>query len=271
MAKSSGPNFFWDKLVPTIYSAGAAVVILGALAKIQHWDFGGPLLTAGLGTEVLIFLLYALQTLTQSTDRDPDWTRVYPELADDYSGPAISRSSAPSSNITAKLDNMLDNAKISPEIFDSLGKGFRNLSETVGKITDLTDATVATNDYARNVKSASTAINDMNKSYGIAINAMSSMADATKDAQSYRDQFQQITKNMGALNAVYELELQDTTKHLKAMNAFYGNLTAAMENMADATKESQVFKSEMARLTNNISSLNGIYGNMLTAMRGGSA
>lgn len=271
MAKSSGPNFFWDKLVPTIYSAGAAVVILGALAKIQHWDFGGPLLTAGLGTEVLIFLLYALQTLTQSSDREPDWTRVYPELADDYNGPAITRSSAPSSNITAKLDNMLDNAKISPEIFDSLGKGFRNLSETVGKISDLTDATVATNDYARNVKSASTAISDMNKSYGVAITAMTSMADATKDAQSYRDQFQQITKNMGALNAVYELELQDTTKHLKAMNAFYGNLTAAMENMADATKESQVFKSEMARLTNNISSLNGIYGNMLTAMRGGNA
>ena len=271
MAKSSGPNFFWDKLVPTIYSAGAAVVILGALFKIQHWDGGGPMLTAGLGTEVLIFLLYALQTLTQSVDKDPDWTRVYPELADDYSGPAISRSSAPSSNITAKLDNMLDNAKITPDIFDSLGKGFRNLSETVGKITDLTDATVATNDYARNVKSASTAITDMNKSYGVAINAMSSMADATKDAQSYRDQFQQITKNMGALNAVYELELQDTTKHLKAMNAFYGNLTAAMENMADATKESQVFKSEMSRLTNNISSLNGIYGNMLTAMRGGNA
>ncbi|MCF0043176.1 type IX secretion system motor protein PorL/GldL [Dyadobacter fanqingshengii] len=271
MAKNSGPNFFWDKLVPTIYSAGAAVVILGALAKIQHWDFGGPLLTAGLGTEVLIFLLYALQTLTQSSDREPDWTRVYPELDDNYNGPAITRGSTSSSGVTAKLDNMLDNAKLGPEVFDSLGKGFRNLSETVGKISDLTDATVATNDYARNVKSASTAINDMNKSYGVAISAMSSMADATKDAQSYREQFQQITKNMGALNAVYELELQDTTKHLKAMNAFYGNLTAAMENMADATKESQVFKNEMSKLTTNISSLNGIYGNMLTAMRGGNA
>ncbi|QRR03606.1 type IX secretion system motor protein PorL/GldL [Dyadobacter sandarakinus] len=268
MAKNSGPSFFWDKLVPTIYSAGAAVVILGALFKIQHWDGGGPMLTAGLGTEVIIFILYALQTLTQSSDRDPDWTRVYPELADDYNGPAISRMSTSASGTTAKLDNMLDNAKISPEIFDNLGKGFRNLSDTVSKISDLTDATVATNDYARNVKSASTAINDMNKSYGVAINAMSSMADATKDAQSYREQFQQITKNMGALNAVYELELQDTTKHLKAMNAFYGNLTAAMENMADATKESQVFKGEMTKLTTNISSLNNIYGNMLTAMRG---
>ncbi|GGM99887.1 hypothetical protein GCM10010967_37400 [Dyadobacter beijingensis] len=229
------------------------------------------MLTAGLGTEVLIFLLYALQTLTQSVDKEPDWTRVYPELADDYSGPAISRNAAPSSNITAKLDTMLDSAKITPDIFDSLGKGFKNLSDTVGRITDLTDATVATNDYAKNVKNASTAISDMNKSYGVAINAMTSMADATKDAQSYRDQFQQITKNMGALNAVYELELQDTTKHLKAMNAFYGNLTAAMENMADATKESQVFKNEMSRLTTNISSLNSIYGNMLTAMRGGNA
>ena len=269
MAKNSGPSFVWDKLVPTIYSAGAAVVILGALFKIQHWDGGSEMLTIGLGTEVVIFLLYALQTLTQSSDRDPDWTRVYPELADDYSGPSINRaSSAPASGITAKLDNMLDNAKISPDVFDSLGKNFRTLSDTVGKITDLTDATVATNDYAKNVKSASVAISDMNKSYGVAINAMTSMADATKDAQSYRDQFQQITKNMGALNAVYELELQDTTKHLKAMNAFYGNLTAAMENMADATKESQVFKNEMNKLTTNISSLNGIYGNMLTAMRG---
>lgn len=269
MAKNSGPNFFWDKLVPTIYSAGAAVVILGALFKIQHWDGGGPMLTLGLGTEVVIFLLYALQTLTQSSDKDPDWTRVYPELADDYSGPAINRvASGPSSGVTAKLDSMLDNAKISPDVFDSLGKNFKSLSDTVGKITDLTDATVATNEYAKNVKTASNAITDMNKSYGVAITAMSSMADATKDAQSYRDQFQQITKNMGALNAVYELELQDTTKHLKAMNAFYGNLTSAMENMADATKESQLFKAEMNKLTTNITSLNSIYGNMLTAMRG---
>ena len=113
-----------------------------------------------------------------------------------------------------------------------------------------------------------TTIGEMNKSYGVAINAMSSMADATKDAQQYRDQFQTITKNMGALNAVYELELQDTTKHLKAMNAFYGNLTSAMANMADATKESQQFKAEMSKLTTNINALNNVYGNMLTAMRG---
>ncbi len=269
MAKKNGSNFFFDKVLPTLYSAGAAVVVLGALFKIQHWDGGSEMLTIGLGTEAVIFLLYALQTFVQPVETQPAWERVYPELADDYDGPVVKRSPSPVSNgLTANMDTMLADAKITPDIFDNLGKGFRSLTDTVSRIGDLTDATVATNDYAKSVKTASTAINDMNKSYGVAISAMSSMADATKDAQAYREQFQLITKNMGALNAVYEMELQDTTKHLKAMNAFYGNLTAAMENMADATKESQQFKSEMSKLTSNISSLNSVYGNMLTAMRG---
>jgi gliding motility-associated protein GldL len=270
MAKNNGSSFFFDKVLPTLYSAGAAVVVLGALFKIQHWDGGSEMLTIGLGTEAVIFLLYAVQTFAQPVHREPDWTRVYPELGDDYAGAGVTtgRTVAVGNGLTAGMDQMLADAKISPDIFENLGRGFRNLSDTVNRMTDLTDATVATNEYAHNVKSASAAINDMNKSYGVAINAMSSMADATHDAQAYREQFQQITKNMGALNAVYELELQDTTKHLKAMNAFYGNLTAAMENMADATKESQLFKNEMSKLTTNITSLNHIYGNMLTAMRG---
>jgi hypothetical protein len=45
MAKSSSTNFFWDRLVPTIYSAGAAVVIFGAWAKITHNEQFGFMLT----------------------------------------------------------------------------------------------------------------------------------------------------------------------------------------------------------------------------------
>ncbi len=94
------------------------------------------------------------------------------------------------------------------------------------------------------------------------------MADATTDAKEYRTQFQKVTQSMGALNAVYELELQDTNKHLKAMNAFYGNLSAAMQNMADASRDTQQFKNELSKLTGNLTSLNNVYGSMLTAMRG---
>ncbi len=269
MAADKSTNFFWDRLVPTIYSAGAAVVIFGAWAKITHNEQFGFMLTVGLLTEVVIFALYAVQSFTMPAAGDDgySWERVYPELADDYKGEA--RKPTPQANgLTGNMDQMLAQAKVTPDVFERLGSGFRNLNDTVSKMTDLTDATIATNDYARNVKTAAGSITEMNKSYGTAITAMNSMADATSEAKDYRDQFQKVTKNMGALNAVYELELQDTNKHLKAMNAFYGSLTAAMENMSDASRDTQQFKNELAKLTGNLASLNGVYGSMLTAMRG---
>ncbi len=265
-------DFFWDRLVPTIYSVGAAIVVTGAMFKINHLPGGTEMLFIGLGTEAVIFLIYALQSFVRppSDSTDYEWDRVYPELAADYKGEARKVVSTPQANgLTANMDQMLAQAKITPDVFEKLGSGFHSLNSTVSKLTDLTDATVATNDYARNVKSASGSISEMNKSYGTAITAMNSMADATTDAKDYRDQFQKVTKNMGALNAVYELELQDTNKHLKAMNAFYGNLTSAMQNMADASKDTQQFKGELAKLTGNLASLNNVYGSMLTAMRGG--
>lgn len=268
MASAKSTNFFWDRLVPTIYSAGAAVVVLGAMAKIQHIQSLSWLLTVGLITEAIIFALYALQSfLFPVTSSDYAWERVYPELDDNYKG-EIRRPAAQANGLTGSMDQMLAQANVTPDVFERLGSGFRNLNDTVSKMSDLTDATVATNDYARNVKSASSAIGEMNKSYGTAITAMNSMAEATVDAKDYRDQFNKATQNMGALNAVYELELQDTNKHLKAMNAFYGSMTSAMENMADASRDAQQFKSEMSKLTGNLASLNNIYGSMLTAMRG---
>ena len=264
MAQKQG--FFWSRIVPTLYSLGAAVVIIGAWAKIMHIEGLSVALTVGLLTEAVIFILYAIQSYKFPAGDEYEWEKVYPELADGAA--PVLKSADTGKGLTANMDKMLADAKISPDIFDSLGKGFRSLTDSVSKIGEITDATIATKEYSTNVKQASGAITEMNKSYGVAITAMSSMADATKDSAQYREQFSTITKNMGALNAVYELELQDTTKHLKAMNAFYGNLTSAMSNMADASKESQVFKSEMSKLTGNISSLNNVYGNMLTAMKG---
>jgi gliding motility-associated protein GldL len=266
-ANSNGPNFFWDRFIPTIYALGAAVVILGAMGKIMHYEWANVMLPIGLGTEAVIFVLYAFQSFFRPPV-EYAWEKVYPELGSDYQG-EIRKTAAPQGvGLTAKMDDMLANARITPDIFDGLKTGIQSLTGQVSKMSDLADATVATSDYAKNVKNASSQVTEMNKAYGTAVTAMNSMADATKDAQEYRNQFGKITQNMGALNAVYELELQDTNKHLKAMNAFYGNLATAMDNMSEASKDAQAFKSEMSKLTNNLSSLNNVYGNMLSAMKG---
>ncbi len=257
-------NILFDKILPVVYSLGAAVVILGALFKIQHREGADYWLTIGMGTEAVIFALFALQTFVQSGEKTYEWEKVYPELADNYAGPTRTNEGK---GLTANMDKMLSDAKVTPDIFDNLGKSMRSLTDTVGKIKDISDATVATNDYAKNAKTAALSMAEMNKSYSTAMTALGELANTSTDSKEYRTQFQQITKNMGALNAVYELELQDTNRHLKAMNAFYGNLTTAMENMADASKDAQKFKTEMTKLTSNLTSLNNVYGGMLTAMK----
>jgi gliding motility-associated protein GldL len=259
-----------ERIINVIASFGAAVVIVGALFKILHWNGANEMLMVGMFTEAAIFILFGVLYLAAKPEKQYEWERVYPELSKDFSGELPKRSVAPSTGtgITAKMDEMLANARVTPDIFDNLGKGMKSLTDTVSKIGDITDATIATNDYAKNVKSASGAMTEMNKAYGSTMNAMSEMSSATQDAKDYRVQFQKVTQNMGALNAVYELELQDTNKHLKAMNTFYGNLTTAMENMSDASKDTQQFKQELSKLTTNLSSLNNVYGSMLSAMKG---
>ena len=45
------------RVVGMVYSIGASVVIVGALAKIMHWRIAGPLITVGMLTEALLFMI----------------------------------------------------------------------------------------------------------------------------------------------------------------------------------------------------------------------
>ncbi|GAB4241327.1 MAG: hypothetical protein Tsb0034_18260 [Ekhidna sp.] len=268
MSKKGGfSELLYSTIMPKIYGIGAAVVIVGAMFKILHLEGAGVMLGVGLTTEAVIFFLSAFEP----KHAEPDWAKVYPELADDYDGPAATpRKAVPqATGVSAQMDKMLADAKIGPELIKSLGDGMRNMAESAKKMSNLSDAAVATNDYAANVKKASSSLQEMNKSYASAMQAMSGMAEATKDTKEYHTQVQNVTKSLGALNAVYEMELKDAQSHTKALNKFYSNISGALESMAEAGKETSAFQAELNKLTSNISALNKVYGNMLTAMRGG--
>jgi len=267
--KGGFAELLFKTIMPKVYGIGAAVVIVGALFKIQHYPGAGVMLGIGLGVEAVIFFLSAFEP----PHAEPDWAKVYPELADDYSGPinkpAIRGASDKGDNAAQKLDHMLEKAKIGPELIEGLGKGMRSIAENVKSMGSLSSAATATDEYSKNVSSASKSLIDMNKSYAQTASAMSEMANASADAKQYHTQVQNITKNLGALNSVYELELQDANSHLKAMNKFYANVASVMESMEKAGKGSEKFSQELQKLTGNLTSLNGVYGSMLTAMRGG--
>ena len=269
MSKKKGglAELVYKTIMPKVYGIGAAVVIVGALFKILHWTGADEMLMIGLLTEAGIFLLSAFEP----PHAEVDWSKVYPELSEDYEAPSVSpriSNKQGAASLTQQLDVSLEKAKIGPELLDSLGKGLNNLAESAKKMSNLSDAAVATNDYANNVKKASTQLVEMNKSYDTAIKAVSSMSEASKDAGEYHSQVQKVTKNLAALNTVYEMELKDADSHVKNMNKFYESLTGAMQGLSKVGDNTAKFTSELAKLSDNLTALNKVYGSMLTAMKG---
>lgn len=275
--KKGGFNdLLYKTIMPKIYGIGASVVILGAMFKILHLPGAGAMLGVGLTTEAIIFFLSAFEP----PHHDPDWSKVYPELAEDYEGaaPASRRIGKGGDQMSQKLDKMLEQAKIGPELVESLGRGMQRLSDNVSKMNNMGDVGVITKDYADSLKQSTSVMNEVNKSYDTTLKAMqematvsrsatADMANSSQNAKEYHTQVQSVTKNLEALNAVYELELQDANSHVKAMNKFYSNLTTSLESMSKATEDAEQFKSEIKQLTSNLANLNTVYGNMLTAMK----
>jgi len=271
MAKKKGgfTTLLYKTIMPKVYGIGAAVVIVGALFKILHLAGANEMLMIGLSVEAGIFFLSAFEP----PHEDPDWSKVYPELSEDFESPVttstrISNKPGAGDSPLLKIDEMLKTAKVDQNLLDNLGKGLSNLATSASQMNNLSNAAVATNEYAKNVQSASTALSEMNKSYGTAMKAVTAMADASKDSSEYHSQVQKVTKNLAALNTIYEMELKDSDSHVKNMNKFYESLTGAMQGLTKVGDNTAKFTGELTKLTDNLTSLNKVYGSMLTAMKG---
>lgn len=261
---------FYSSFAPIATGVGASVVIIGALFKIQHWPGAGPFLIAGLGTEALLFLLFAFAP----QHADPDWTLVYKELDPDYEGDIGTTASedGAKNSVVKRLEDMLEKAKVDQALVEKLGRGMNTLAESATKMSELGNAAVATAEFSKNTKATADAMANVNKSLASTATAMGEIANVSastaNDSKAYHAQVQTVTKSLSALNVVYENQLKDSDQHIKALNKFSGNMSAALESIASAAQDTQNFKTEMTKLNKNLTSLNQVYGNMLTAMRG---
>ena len=82
----------------------------------------------------------------------------------------------------------------------------RSLSDQASKLNNITDASVATNDYVSSVKSAAANVNSLSGAYSKAAESLMGLAVTTDDSASLGDQIVKVSKNLSALNASYELQ-----------------------------------------------------------------
>lgn len=228
----------------------ASVVIIGALFKLQHWPGADIALIVGLSTEALIFFVYAFVPDSGGGDHGETHVSVV----------------AGGSPALAGLDKMLEEADITPVSLQRLSENFQKLGSTVDKMRDISDVVAATGDYTQKTREAASAIGSVAHAYTTAASAVSSFNSASESTRSFHEQMQGMTKNLASLNAIYELELQDTNNHLKAMNNFYGNLLSVSQAMTSSVDDARKTQDQISKLAHNLSSLNNVYGNMLSAM-----
>ena len=258
-----------------IFAFFAAVVILGALFKIRHWPAADEMITLGLLSEVLVFLVMAFMV---PPPEEPHWQRYFPNINEH---PDVEKARTGKFEVTplalgnsggnpalTKMEDMLREADITPANLGRLGENFKKLGGTVDKMADITDVVAATGDYTKKTKEAATALGQMKDAYIGAANGIQHFNAAADGTKQFHEQVQVLTKNLSSLNTIYELELQDTNNHLKAMNQFYSNLVNASQAMEGSVTDAKKAHDQIALLANNLGRLNSIYGNMLSAMQG---
>ena len=251
----------WKKFMAKLYGWGAAVVIVGALFKIQHWPGASPMLILGLGTEAFIFFMSAFEPI--------HWELVYPELAlghsDDLDHAAVAGGRG-GNGITDQLDKMLEEAKIDGALLERLGDGMRALGDNASQLKGITSAAAATDSYVDSLQAASTKVSALSEAYERASVSISGMTSAHKEGESFGEQMQKVSKNLSALNNVYELQLKGSSAHLEATEKFQGQVTDMMKNLSDSVEDTRLYKENMSMLSKNLTDLNAVYGNMLKAM-----
>ncbi len=246
-----------------LYGWGASIVIVGAMFKIQHWPGAGPMLVCGLTIEAIIFFFSAFEPIHPYDD----WGLVYPELRQgDGHGHGGHVEGPKKDTLTQELDKMMAEAKIGPELIESLGSGMKSLSEQAGKLNDITDASVATKGYADGLKTATKNVGELSASYASASQSLTSLAGSAQDGQQYASELGKISANLSSLNSVFEMQLKSAQSHATASKNMYEGMDALTKNLNDSVSDTQKYKEQVAKLATNLGALNTVYGNMLSAM-----
>ena len=191
------------------YGMGAAVVIVGALFKIIHFEIGpltgNVMLTIGLVTEAIIFALSAFEPV----DNELDWSLVYPELAGGEAKEKGKKEEAKDAQglLSQKLDAMLKEAKVDGELMTSLGNSIKNFESAAKGIAPTVDSIAGQKKYSEELSMAAAQMESLNSLYKVQLESASRNAEANKEiaenAAKLKDQMQAMTANIASLNNVY--------------------------------------------------------------------
>jgi gliding motility-associated protein GldL len=296
LSGESGQRFF-----NAAYSIGAAVVIWGALFKILHLPGGNTLLSIGMGTEVLMFILTAFDRPEQQYH----WEEVFPVLAskdpedrpDFNSGSGIVIAGGGGGGATGEGEGDMTQA-LAGSITPAQAKGVvglpqgidlseddtRSLSESIAKMAaasdqlsrmaELTDATqqylsqMATiSEQMEKLASTTMALNQVSETLLGSYRAITDNSEnITQSSTGYVEQMEALNRNIGGLNTIYEIQLKSISSQLDSIDRVNRGLKDIRDMYEKSAAESAHYCDETEKMARYMKQLNSVYEKMIKAM-----
>ena len=186
------------KIFNMAYGIGAAIVIVGALFKIQHWPYGSLILTIGMVVEAIVFFISAFDAV----EEDLDWTKVYPELGNsDGEGAGVN------GMLSQKLDNLLQEAQVDTELMTNLGNSIKSFHTAAEGLSVASESISSTVRYNEQVELAATQMESLNGLYQVQMENSNKQAELNnsmiENSELLKEQMESLASNLSSLNGVY--------------------------------------------------------------------
>ncbi|MDR1553678.1 MAG: gliding motility protein GldL [Prevotellaceae bacterium] len=267
-------NFFdkpaFQKLIHVAYGLGAALVIVGALFKLQHWTGAGIMLSIGMMTEFFIFILSALETMPKKYN----WENVYPEL-ELAKSEAKQVNKARSNTASSQLDFGFN---VDQTQMNSIKDGLNRLNDSLKNMASLAAVSQGSQQLAATLINTNQAVanvahtsNALSETYASTAKIVSSFADETQKGienskramYAYGEHINTMNKNLGAVNSSVEFQLASINKTISAVNSSFelqlntlnktiGNVTSSFELQL---KDNQQYQQAYGLLNKEVISL----------------
>lgn len=294
LSSDNGQRFF-----NFAYSIGAAIVIWGALFKILHLPGGNFLLSLGMGTEVLMFVLSAFDR----PPREYHWEKVYPSLDHDpeEKEEGETHAAVPTGGTTVIIGGTAGNAahgatllKVTtaqakaaagiPSGIDLSEDDARSLSESIAKmaaateqLSKMAELTTATQQYLDQISSIASEMEHL-RATTAALNQVSDVLldsyraitenseNITRSSTGYVEQMQDLNRNIGGLNTIYEIQLKSVSSQLDSIDRVNRGIKDIRDMYEKSAVQSTRYVEETEKMTRYMQQLNAVYEKMITAM-----
>jgi gliding motility-associated protein GldL len=246
----------YKKVMGKVYGWGASLVLLGALFKIQHYPYASEMLIVGMGTEVVIFFLSAFEPPHEM----PDWSLVFPELVGLDPKDERSRSgySGGSGGGGSDLAALIESGTLEPEVVEKLNEGIRKLTATTGQLSDLSDASFATESYLQSMKMASDSVNKLSNTHKKSAQELDGLSNSyTTAAKQVSESGKNLANGMTDAGDRIVRDIQDSGHELVAS---YKNLSQAMmSNTGQVAKTTESYNQQLGDANQQLTAINSVY------------